>query len=136
MNCSVHPTTTKQRSAIAHCAQCAVHNVHASPTPQPPQVPDVAEAMDLGLKAATLISQKFPPPVKLEFEKVLRLELALPGGRGGWQYLPVSLCGRSGCHCQAHTTHGTCQQAASCLSYTASHRQGSTIVMLVAQLIH
>lgn len=34
------------------------------------QVPDVAEAMDLGLKAATLISQKFPPPVKLEFEKV------------------------------------------------------------------
>ena len=34
------------------------------------QVPDVGEAMDLGLKAATLISQKFPPPVKLEFEKV------------------------------------------------------------------
>jgi hypothetical protein len=33
-------------------------------------VPDVAEAMELGLKAATLISQKFPPPVKLEFEKV------------------------------------------------------------------
>jgi hypothetical protein len=47
------------------------------PLPLPPlllllllQVPDVAEAMELGLKAATLISQKFPPPVKLEFEKV------------------------------------------------------------------
>lgn len=34
------------------------------------KVSDVSEAMDLGLKAATLISQKFPPPVKLEFEKV------------------------------------------------------------------
>jgi DNA polymerase delta subunit 1 len=26
--------------------------------------------MELGQKAAALISQKFPPPVKLEFEKV------------------------------------------------------------------
>lgn len=34
------------------------------------QVSDVGEAMSLGLKAATLISEKFPPPVKLEFEKV------------------------------------------------------------------
>jgi DNA polymerase elongation subunit (family B) len=34
------------------------------------QTPDVAEAMELGQKAAALISQKFPPPVKLEFEKV------------------------------------------------------------------
>lgn len=34
------------------------------------QTPDVAEAMELGQKAAALISIKFPPPVKLEFEKV------------------------------------------------------------------
>lgn len=34
------------------------------------QTPDVSEAMELGQKAATLISAKFPPPVKLEFEKV------------------------------------------------------------------
>eukprot|EP00879_Flechtneria_rotunda_P030500 GHRR01033138.1.p1 GENE.GHRR01033138.1~~GHRR01033138.1.p1 ORF type:complete len:290 (+),score=81.65 GHRR01033138.1:366-1235(+) len=31
---------------------------------------DVSEAMQLGQQAANLISQKFPPPVKLEFEKV------------------------------------------------------------------
>ncbi|KAI8471465.1 MAG: DNA polymerase delta subunit one [Monoraphidium minutum] len=34
------------------------------------KVPDVATAMALGQEAAQLISQKFPPPVKLEFEKV------------------------------------------------------------------
>eukprot|EP00878_Enallax_costatus_P012125 GHUV01012659.1.p1 GENE.GHUV01012659.1~~GHUV01012659.1.p1 ORF type:complete len:774 (+),score=276.28 GHUV01012659.1:341-2662(+) len=34
------------------------------------KTPDVAEAMELGQKAASLISAKFPPPVKLEFEKV------------------------------------------------------------------
>lgn len=34
------------------------------------KVPDVATAMALGQEAATLISQKFPPPVRLEFEKV------------------------------------------------------------------
>ncbi|WIA42723.1 hypothetical protein OEZ86_008668 [Tetradesmus obliquus] len=34
------------------------------------KTPDVAEAMELGQKAAALISTKFPPPVKLEFEKV------------------------------------------------------------------
>jgi hypothetical protein len=34
------------------------------------QVADVAEAMKLGQQAADLISTKFPPPVKLEFEKV------------------------------------------------------------------
>ncbi|KIY91987.1 DNA polymerase delta subunit 1 [Monoraphidium neglectum] len=33
-------------------------------------VADVATAMALGQEAAQLISQKFPPPVKLEFEKV------------------------------------------------------------------
>jgi len=34
------------------------------------QTNDVAEAMSLGQLAASLISKKFPPPVKLEFEKV------------------------------------------------------------------
>ena len=34
------------------------------------KVPDVATAMALGQQAADLISAKFPPPVKLEFEKV------------------------------------------------------------------
>lgn len=47
-----------------------------------PQVPDVATAMALGQEAAQLISQKFPPPVKLEFEKVRRRSsiFALKGG--------------------------------------------------------
>jgi hypothetical protein len=34
------------------------------------QVPDVARAMELGREAAEVISKAFPPPVKLEFEKV------------------------------------------------------------------
>lgn len=35
-----------------------------------PQVDDVGRAMDLGREAAAFISSTFPPPVKLEFEKV------------------------------------------------------------------
>lgn len=46
----------------APCPHCAA--------PATPQTPDVAEAMALGQQAAQLISTKFPPPVKLEFEKV------------------------------------------------------------------
>ena len=34
------------------------------------QVDDLARAMELGEEAATLVSKEFPPPVKLEFEKV------------------------------------------------------------------
>ncbi len=34
------------------------------------QVDDVGRAMDLGREAAEFISRTFPPPVKLEFEKV------------------------------------------------------------------
>lgn len=34
------------------------------------QVPDVAKAMELGREAAAHVSKSFPPPVKLEFEKV------------------------------------------------------------------
>jgi DNA polymerase delta subunit 1 len=34
------------------------------------KVPDVAQAMALGQEAAELISARFPPPVRLEFEKV------------------------------------------------------------------
>ena len=33
-------------------------------------VPTVADAMEIGQKAAQLVSGQFPPPVKLEFEKV------------------------------------------------------------------
>ncbi|GIL73849.1 hypothetical protein Vretimale_5040 [Volvox reticuliferus] len=33
-------------------------------------VPDVARAMELGREAAAIVSKAFPPPVKLEFEKV------------------------------------------------------------------
>jgi hypothetical protein len=33
-------------------------------------VDDVGRAMDLGREAAAYISATFPPPVKLEFEKV------------------------------------------------------------------
>ena len=55
-----------------------------SPPPTLPQVPDVGEAMELGLKAATLISQKFPPPVKLEFEKVREGVRRVVGGGETW----------------------------------------------------
>lgn len=34
-------------------------------------VKDVKAAMELGLHAATEVSKKFTPPIKLEFEKVL-----------------------------------------------------------------
>lgn len=34
------------------------------------QVADVARAMELGREAAAVVSKAFPPPVKLEFEKV------------------------------------------------------------------
>ena len=34
------------------------------------KVADIGRAMQLGRDAAALISSKFPPPVKLEFEKV------------------------------------------------------------------
>ena len=34
------------------------------------KVADIARAMQLGRDAAALITAKFPPPVKLEFEKV------------------------------------------------------------------
>jgi hypothetical protein len=40
--------------------------------------------MELGLKAATLISQKFPPPVKLEFEKVREKVRRVVGGGETW----------------------------------------------------
>lgn len=33
-------------------------------------VKDVKAAMELGLHAATEVSKKFTPPIKLEFEKV------------------------------------------------------------------
>jgi hypothetical protein len=62
------------------------------------QVPDVAEAMDLGLKAATLISQKFPPPVKLEFEKVRQGRGCVWEG-GGTGQGQEGVCGRHHAAC-------------------------------------
>lgn len=38
-------------------------------------VKDVKAAMELGLHAATEVSKKFTPPIKLEFEKVSHLRL-------------------------------------------------------------
>ncbi len=35
-------------------------------------VPDVETAMPLAEEAARFVSEKFPSPIKLEFEKVLR----------------------------------------------------------------
>ncbi len=43
---------------------------HSFPAPSPGQVPDVTRAMELGRDAAMEVSKSFPPPVKLEFEKV------------------------------------------------------------------
>ena len=36
-------------------------------------VDTVKESIDLGKEAARIVSEKFPPPIKLEFEKVIRV---------------------------------------------------------------
>lgn len=50
-------------------------------------VSSVAEAMDLGREAASWVSSHFPPPIRLEFEKVCgvcRSQIAPQGRCTGW----------------------------------------------------
>lgn len=42
------------------------------------KVPDVKRAMELGKEAAEYITKTFPPPVKLEFEKVRQGAFGIP----------------------------------------------------------